>query len=77
MAGLLLKDIPADTHHRLKLRAKAHRRSLSSEVLVLLEQALDDRVGPPTLSEIDSIRATGKKPLTQKIIDAARSEGRP
>ncbi len=77
MAGLLLKDIPPTLHERLRARAAAHRRSLSAEALTILEEALEDRAGPPTLAEIDAMRVRGRVPLTQELIDAARREGRP
>jgi len=77
MPGLLLKNIPPALHARLRTRAAAHRRSLSAEALVILEEAVADRAGPPTLAEIDAARIRGRRPLTQDIIDAARREGRP
>jgi plasmid stability protein len=77
MPGLLIKNLPKDIHSRLKERAALNRRSLSSEVIILLQQALNDRAGPPTLSEIDSLRIKGKKPLTDKILKEAKQSGRP
>lgn len=77
MTGLLIKDLPDDVHARLKDRAAAHRRSLSGEALTILEEALRDSAGPPTLAEVDRMRVKGKRPLTQELIDRARREGRP
>jgi plasmid stability protein len=77
MPGLLIKDLPKRLHSRLKRRASLHRRSLSAEAILLLEQALEDRAGPPSLAEIDQLRITGVHRLTQEIIDAARENGRP
>jgi antitoxin FitA len=37
---LTLKNIPDDLHERLKAAAKAHRRSLNSEAIGILEAAL-------------------------------------
>ncbi|PYQ26467.1 MAG: plasmid stability protein [Acidobacteria bacterium] len=76
MAGLLIKDLPKELHRKLKVRAQAHRRSLSSEAITILESVLDDRSGPPTIEEIDRLRAQGKRPLTQAIIDRARRRDR-
>jgi len=76
MAGLLIKELPSDLHRKLKKRAEAHRRSLSSEVITILENALDDRSGPPTLEEIDRLRVRGRRPLTQALIDRARRRDR-
>jgi plasmid stability protein len=77
MAGLLIKDLPEDLHRRLKERAAAHRRSMSREALLILEESLRDRAGPPSLDEIDDLRVRGDRPLTQRLIDQARGSGRP
>jgi plasmid stability protein len=77
MPGLLIKDLPDDIHARLKQRAAENRRSLSSEAIILLQEVLADRAGPPTLEELDKIRIRGSKPLTQDLLDDARQTGRP
>jgi len=74
MAGLLIKDLPGDLHRKLKARAAANRRSLSGEVLTILETALASRSASPTLEEIDRLRTRGARPLRQAVIDRARSE---
>ncbi len=76
MAGLLIKDLPNELHRRLKKRAEANRRSLSSEAITILETILEDRSGPPTLEQIDRLRMRGRRPLTQSIIDRARRRER-
>lgn len=40
MATLTIKKVPDTLHERLKQQARRNRRSLNSEVIVLLEQAL-------------------------------------
>jgi plasmid stability protein len=77
MPGLLLKDIPYNLHQQLKHQAKTHRRSLSSEAIQILEEALSDRAGPLTIEQIDRIRIRGRRPLTQKLLDEAIKKGRP
>lgn len=77
MPGLLIKDLPPEVHARLKARARTHRRSMSSEALVLLEAALSERAGPPTLEEIDRLRVRGRLPLTDAILEEALQSGRP
>ena len=37
MLNLTLKNIPAELHLRLKVRAESNRRSLNREILALLE----------------------------------------
>ena len=76
MAGLLIKDLPNELHRRLKKRAEANRRSLSSEAITILETVLEDRSGPPTLEQIDKLRMRGRRPLTQSVIDRARRRER-
>ncbi len=44
MPTITVRDVPAFVHERLKRRAEAHNRSLSGEVIELLEQAV---LGPP------------------------------
>jgi plasmid stability protein len=76
VAALLIKDLPKELHRKLKTRAAANRRSLSSEAITILETALHDRSGPPTLEEIDRLRVRGRRPLRQTIIDRARRRDR-
>lgn len=76
MAGLLIKDLPGELHEKLKARAAANRRSLSSEAITILEKALHERSAPLTLEEIDRLRVRGRKPLTQAILDRARRDRR-
>lgn len=72
MSALLIKDFPVDLHRKLKHLATAHHRSMTQEVLVLLEEALQrpatvGEFGPPT---------RGKFPLTQQFLDRAKRWGR-
>ena len=73
MAGLLIKDLPKDLHRKLKARAAANRRSLSSEALTILETALHDRSGPLTLAQLDKLRTRGRRPLTDSVLERART----
>lgn len=41
MATLTIRNVPDKVHERLKARAERNRRSLNSEAVVLLEQAID------------------------------------
>ena len=40
MPGLLIKGVPAPVHRKLKRLASHHRRSMTQEALVILEEAL-------------------------------------
>ncbi len=77
MPGLLIKNFPGDLHARLKARAAANHRSLQREALAVLEDALRDPAGPPSLTELDGLRVRPARPLTQELIDRARAAGRP
>jgi len=79
LANLNVKNIPADVYERLKRRASDHRRSLNGEILVLLEQGVkSSRVDPVDfLRRLKAVqeRMNGK-PLTDEVLEAAKSEGR-
>lgn len=77
MPGLLIKNVPRDLHLKLKESAARSRRSLNREALVLLEQALADPAGPPTLEEVDRLRVQGARPLTDQVLEESRQSGRP
>jgi hypothetical protein len=76
MAVLMIKDLPEALHRRLKARAAANRRSVSAEAIAILESALADLLGPPTLDEIDRMRVRGARPLTEALLARARRDRR-
>jgi plasmid stability protein len=73
---VLLLTHDSDRGTRFKARAAANHQSLSDEVITILEAAFHDRSGPPTLDEIDHLRAQGRRPLRQAIVDRARRRER-
>ena len=70
MPSILIKDIPAELHRRLREVAVRDHRSLSKEVIALLEVALAERPAelPPPLELAF--------PLSKEWLDQAVSEGR-
>ncbi len=70
MPSILIKDIPAELHQRLREAATRDHRSLSKEVIALLEAALADRPAelPPPIELAF--------PLTKEWLDKAIGEGR-
>jgi plasmid stability protein len=72
----MIKDLPKDVHRKLKTRAAANRRSLSSEAITILKSVLHGRSGPPTLAEIDRLRVHGTRSLRQSVVDRARRRER-
>jgi plasmid stability protein len=80
MTTLTIKSIPDPLHRHLKERAAAHSRTLDSEVIVSLEQAIAVRGpdGTATLVKADALRATLRVPrLTAARLRASKATGRP
>lgn len=80
MPSLTIKNIPEDLYERIKRSAEAHRRSMNSEIISSLEQALLCKAVEPDafLEKVDSLRRRiALPPLTEEILRAAKSEGRP
>jgi plasmid stability protein len=80
MATLTIKNIPDDLYEKLKFSAEANRRSINSEVIVLIERAF--RSHKPSPEEIQE-RArrlremTAHCYLTEEELNRAKNEGRP
>jgi plasmid stability protein len=80
MTSITIKNIPDDLYERLKAAAAANRRSINSEVIVAIEEA----VGPERL-EVDRllVRArqlrslTADHPLTEAALADLKNSGRP
>ncbi|OGA38291.1 MAG: hypothetical protein A3G24_15850 [Betaproteobacteria bacterium RIFCSPLOWO2_12_FULL_62_13] len=72
MPGLVIKDLPAKLHRKLKAQAARHHRSMTKEVLALLERALSEETRPQEVPP----PFRGRFALTDEFIDRARREGR-
>ena len=72
MPALLIKEMPPELHERLKRSAARHRRSMTKEALVLLEEALQ----APGVSAEPPSPFRARFPLTQELLDRAKDEGR-
>jgi len=72
MPGLVIKDLPAKLHRKLKERAARHRRSMTKEVLVVLERALSEEATPQEVPP----PFKGRFALTDEFIEQARRAGR-
>lgn len=80
MASITLKNIPDELHRRLRESAQNHRRSVTAEILSLLEaQLMPDRRNPQAL--LAGIRRLQERhpvqSLTPEEIDRFKREGRP
>lgn len=77
MPNLTVRDIPERVYKRLRERASAHRRSLSSEIVVLLEeqllpQPLDAKA---IIREAEAVHARFAEPLPD-LVAAGKRAGR-
>lgn len=72
MPGLVIKNLPPELHRRLKEQAVRHHRSMTREVISVLEQALE----PQGLAEALPPPYKGRIALTDKLIEQAKREGR-
>lgn len=80
MRTITLKNIPDELYERLKESAADHRRSLNSEVIVRLEQALlSVRIDPDAfLARADARRERlALPPLNDRRLKAIKIAGRP
>lgn len=75
MSTLVLKNLPEQLHERLKAQATEHRRSLTQEAILVLEQGLLTRPRrAPLLLPPPYVLKGG--PLTIEQIEAAIEDGR-
>ena len=72
MAALIIEELPPELHLKLRESAARHHRSLAREALALLEDALSR---PPAAVEPPR-PFKGHLPLTQDLLDQAKSESR-
>ncbi len=72
MTDILIRQLPAELHRKLKERAQANRRSMNQEIQILLETALADErpipSAPPPFQ--------GAFPIDDEWLLRAREEGR-
>jgi len=80
MPALTIKNIPDDLYVRLKEAARAHGRSLNSEILYCVERML-----VPYKIDVSDHLATARKSrektavhsLTDEMLNSAKNDGRP
>ena len=80
MPTITLKNIPDDLYLQLKDAARAHRRSLNSEILYCVERALGTHKIDVAdhLSMAKKLREkTSGHPATNDELTAAKNDGRP
>lgn len=72
MAGLAIKQLPSALHQRLKQRAARNHRSMTKEVIAVLEDALG---AEPAASKVPP-PFKGRFALTDRFLDKAKRAGR-
>ena len=80
MPNLTIKGVPQQLYLRLKRRARLHRRSLNSEVIICLEQAIQVTAldAESWLSGVDRLRdRLSLSPVTEGSLRRAKASGRP
>lgn len=80
MTTITVKNIPDDVYQRLKAAAQSNRRSINSEVIWRIEQSLGGRTASPEtlLTEARELRRlTENHPVSNKMFNQAKQEGRP
>lgn len=78
MSTITLKNVPEELHEELKLRAKAHQRSLNREVIATLLHALDSEplAVDTLLKEARAVREPIQAYVTQSTLQTYISDGR-
>ena len=81
MTTITVKNIPDDVYERLKKQAKHNRRSVNSEVIVLMERATvayrTDADVERILADAKALRDSMNFVATEEEINRAKNEGRP
>ena len=80
MTTVTVKNIPAELYERLKAAARANRRSVNSEIIICIEQAV---AAHPVEPDAAIARARGLRqlthtaPTTDAEFNRAKAAGRP
>lgn len=79
MATLTIKNIPEDVYEKLKAAAKVNRRSINSEIIMIIEGAVYPQkmdVGE-LLAQTRLLREQLPVYVTDEELNQAKNEGRP
>jgi plasmid stability protein len=74
MPTLVIRDLPAALHRRLKEEAEKAHRSMNREAIYLLEAGLNENKAASAAHELPA-PYEGKKPLTDKLIHQWKRQG--
>ena len=73
MAALLIKNVPPALHESLRARAERNHRSMTKEVLTILEHTLCG--AEPMAQTTPLLRQAARKPLSAAAINKIIREG--
>ena len=79
MPTITVKNIPEDLYERLKESARAHRRSINSEIIVCIERVIGTHKidVEAMLAEAEKLREkTAQYRITDDEINEAKADGR-
>jgi antitoxin FitA len=77
MCTLVVKNLPAQLHERLKAQAQQHHRSITKEAIALIEQGLlAPRASASQAPPLPPLVRLPGGPLTSEWIEAAIADGR-
>lgn len=77
MPTLVVKNLPQPLHERLKAQAQEHHRSMTKEVVALIEQGLlAPRSTRAPARQLPPLVRLSTGPVTTEWIEAAIAEGR-
>ncbi|HAC35423.1 MAG TPA: DNA-binding protein [Gammaproteobacteria bacterium] len=80
MPALTIKNIPDSLYNQLKIAAKAHHRSLNSEFIYCVEQALGTHkidIAAHLATAAQLREKTAAHPINEEQLIAAKNHGRP
>jgi plasmid stability protein len=75
MATITVKNIPDDVYERLKLLAEANRRSVNSEIIICIGQAVSSRKIDPEIF-IENARRLREKTGSYRISDESFTQAK-
>lgn len=75
MAALIIRDLPESLHSQLMAEARKNRRSMSKQVVSLLEKALGSGVPPLDARKLPPL-ARPRKPVDAAFLAKAIRAGR-
>ena len=79
MPSITVKNIPEEIYDRVREQAKAHHRSINSEIIACLEQTVKSQQvsTDDILQEARRLRKKAKGSLSSEEVESAITKGRP